>query len=97
MRCMKRLALLLLCVALLFSLAGCGNKPYKYKGNHADLYTVANNSLLWTTGYSILTEYRGDPAITIIEEDAYGRVLFSYTEKDFATNVKGNDIFFPAC
>jgi len=50
-----------------------------YKGEHPELYTVAVNSLLGMKGY----HSHGDAIIKLIEEDAFGRKLFSYYEDSY--------------
>jgi hypothetical protein len=50
-----------------------------YKGEFPALYTVAVNSLLAIRGY----HSHGDALIRIVEEDSYGRVLFSYYEDSY--------------
>jgi hypothetical protein len=51
-----------------------------YIGDYPDLFTVAINSILNTRGFS---EYSTPMPVTleVIETDAYGRVLFLYTEE----------------
>ena len=54
--------------------------PYTgYKGEFPALYTVAVNSLLAVYGY----HSHGDALLEPIEEDSFGRVLFSYHEDDY--------------
>ena len=57
-----------------------GCSPYKYKGEHVDLYTVAVNNIFKANGYYSNGEVLFDPIIEIIEEDRYGRVMFYYYE-----------------
>ena len=80
---MKRILLTVLAVIMLFSVGGCSKKPYA--GDRADLYTVALNSLLWVSGVSWEGDKETDPTIEILEEDSYGRVLFTYREKNFGS------------
>jgi hypothetical protein len=55
-------------------LAGCDRTAY-YQGEDLDLYSVAVNSLLGVNGYG----GKGSrPKIEVIEEDSFGRKLFSY-------------------
>lgn len=57
------------------TLTGCNFLlPTSYGGEHPALYTEAVNSLLSVVGY----HSHGDSRVKIIEEDAFGRVLFSY-------------------
>ena len=63
-------------VLILF--AGCGY--IEYSGPHADLYTVAINSVLWNCGHSRKTDFFKDSEIEIIETDEFGRTLYRYEE-----------------
>jgi len=75
--------LIVLSVLLLaLSLTGCRYK--RYKGKYPELYSVAINSLLWNSGQSAAAGKLVDPKIEIIEEDSYGRILFSYIEQCYA-------------
>ena len=86
---MKRIILMIL---LIFTaiLTSCGYSGYS--GDHSDLYSVAANSVLWLNGYSWGADYECDPSIEVIEEDSYGRTMFTYYEKYY----KGADISFSA-
>ena len=86
---MKRIILMIL---LIFTtiLTSCGYSGYS--GKHSDLYSVAANSVLWLNGYSWGADYECDPSIEIIEEDSYGRTMFTYYEKYY----KGANISFSA-
>ncbi len=53
-----------------------------YEGENRDLYTEAIYSLLGNRGYFLDGEILGDPEIIIVEEDNYGRTMFSYLEKN---------------
>ena len=78
---MKKLKSVFACLLVLiitFSVSAC--KPYRYKGEHADLYTVAVNAVFRAQGFISTAETMHDPDIKIIEEDDYGRVLFYYNE-----------------
>ena len=104
---MKRILLIFLSLTVLLSVGGCYREPYN--GDRADLYTVALNSLLWVTGVSWESDKAADPAIEVIEEDSYGRVLFTYQEKDFGSVMSfssllimqktenGSVYFYPDC
>ena len=86
---MKRIILMIL---LIFTtiLTSCGYSGYS--GNRSDLYSVASNSVLWLNGYSWGADFVRDPIIEVIEEDSYGRTMFTYYEKYY----KGSDISFSA-
>jgi len=72
----SRLALLL---SFTLFLTGCGR--FEYRGDYLELYSVAIHSILGQEGYRIQGgPFRQPPRIRILEEDNYGRVLFSYTE-----------------
>ena len=60
---------------LICTLTGCNLLlPTGYSGEHPALYTEAVNSLLSVIGW----HSHGDSRVKIMEEDAFGRVLFSY-------------------
>ncbi|MCH5163316.1 MAG: hypothetical protein J1G38_07535 [Clostridiales bacterium] len=50
-----------------------------YTGKHADLYSIAVDSISGSRGY-IMSERRHQPAVILIEEDEYGRKMFCYSE-----------------
>lgn len=81
---MKRIVfiLLLLPVFCLIILTSCSYNGYS--GNFSDLYTVTINSVLWLNGYSWDTDFVCDPQIEIIDEDMYGRIMFTYYEKYYS-------------
>lgn len=83
----KLSALVLLLVLTLLILTGCYSG---YSGEHTDLYTVAINSLSWIFGHSFGADFAMDSEIEIIEQDQYGRTLFTYYEKYYV----GGDISF---
>lgn len=86
---MKRIILMILLIFTTF-LTSCGYSGYS--GKHSDLYSVAANSVLWLNGYSWEADYECDPSIEVIEEDSYGRTMFTYYEKYY----KGAYISFSA-
>lgn len=86
---MKKIILILLLI-FVFILISCGYSGYS--GNRSDLFSVAINSVPYLNGYSWRTDFQCDPNIEIIEEDKYGRTMFSYYEKYY----KGTDISFSA-
>lgn len=62
-------------VLLICTMTGCNLLlPTGYGGEYPELYTEAVNSLLSVIGW----HSHGDSRVKIIEEDAFGRVLFSY-------------------
>lgn len=67
---MKKLATVVLALCLLFSCIGCNPSPYA--GKNVELFTVAAHSVAGAGWRGGRTE--------IVETDAYGRVLFSYTQ-----------------
>ena len=74
--------LTLLCVFIIVGLTACSYKGYS--GVHSDLFTVAINSVLWNNGHSFSADKYKNPQIQIIEEDMYGRTMFTYYEKYYA-------------
>ena len=88
---MKRIILMIL---LIFTtiLTSCGYSGYS--GNRSDLYSVASNSVLWLNGYSWGADFACDPIIEVIEEDSYGRTMFTYYEKYYKGS--NSDISFSA-
>ena len=86
---MKKILLMLLLI-LATILSSCGHSGYS--GNQPDLFSVAINSVLYLNGYSWDADFQCDPTIEIIEEDSYGRTMFTYYEKYY----KGGDISFSA-
>lgn len=86
---MKRtLTLLIIPVLFLIILTSCSYNGYS--GNYLELYTVAINSVLWLNGHSWSADFECDPQIEIIDEDIYGRIMFTYYEKYYG----GSDISF---
>ncbi|XMB73076.1 hypothetical protein RJI07_03970 [Mycoplasmatota bacterium WC30] len=53
-----------------------------YDGDNKDLYTEAIFSLIGNRGYFLDGEILDDPEIIVIEEDNYGRTMFSYVESN---------------
>ena len=78
----KRLIALLQILILVF-LTGCTYNGYS--GDRSDLYTVAINSVLWNNGHSFSADKYINPQIEIIDEDLYGRTMFTYHEKYYAS------------
>ncbi|MBO5772707.1 MAG: hypothetical protein J6R37_02780 [Clostridia bacterium] len=77
-------------IILVGCLSGCAYKGYS--GDYLDLYTVAINSVLWLNGYSWGADYLCDAQIEIIEEDSFGRKMFTYYELYYG----GSNISFSA-
>ncbi len=78
---MKIKSILLSAYLLLCSMLLCGCSFYKeYEGEYSDLYTEACCSLVFSNGF-LRSESVHQSAIDLIEEDDYGRKLFSYYEK----------------
>ena len=82
--CLMLFAVFILSVVLLVS---CLQIPfvqemfqYKYRGKHPELYATAVNNVFGASGWRSNGEIVYDPQISIIETDAYGRVLFFYDE-----------------
>lgn len=86
---MKRIKFMILLIFIMI-LTSCGHSGYS--GDHSDLYSVAVNSVLWLNGYSWESDYECNPQIEIIEEDNFGRTLFTYYEKYY----KGANFSFSA-
>lgn len=86
---MKRIIVIIL---LIFTTILTSCRYGWYSGNRSDLYSVAVNSVLWLNGYSWGADYECDPSIKVIEEDSYGRTMFTYYEKYY----KGAGISFSA-
>ncbi len=86
----KILTLLFLHVFILVVLTSCAYQGYS--GSYLDLYTVAINSVPWLNGYSWSADFECDAEIELIDEDNYGRKMFTYREKYYA----GGGISFSA-
>ena len=78
---MKKIISLVLIVFTVLSLIGA-SCIYYYEGPNYDLFTVAMNSLVFTTGYVPNSGRSKGPMVKILEKDMYGRVMFIYHEKD---------------
>lgn len=79
-RVLKKCLLLLLSLALSLSvLTACGYRGFK--GEHIDLYTQAQHTLLFADGYSPGAEALFDPLVDVLETDTYGRRLYAYYEE----------------
>ena len=57
---------------------------FEYIGDYPELYSVAINSILGARGYGVA--HMTQPNIIVLEEDDYGRILFSYSESAAAGN-----------
>ena len=70
---------LILLLIFAFSLKTCFfERDFEYNGDYPELFTVAVNSILGARGY--IYGPIAQPIIAVLEEDDYGRVLFSYSE-----------------
>ncbi len=87
--CQKVVVILfaILSATFIMNLTACSNFFYKgYSGSNPDLYTVAINSLLWNKGHSNKSAKYCDSEISILENDEFGRTLFTYYE-DYYTDI----------
>ena len=75
-------------VFVLLFFVGCDFKVYT--GKHADLFTVAINSVLWNRGHSYGADHPINSEIKIIERDDFGRTLYSYLEGFYIYPTKGS-------
>ncbi len=85
-----------ICVIILSTVALCGTtscKPYRYKGSHIELFTVATNNLFGSEGYRVFEFADFHPFIDILETDDYGRTLFFFTEDTGELNVTDGNAF----
>ncbi len=78
---MKKIINFIFVTFILIVLVGCYDG---YSGDYPNLYTVAINSVLWNNGNSYSADWYTDPKIEIIDEDRYGRTMFTYYEKHYA-------------
>ena len=78
---MKKILSIVLLIFMMI-LTSCGYKGYS--GDQLDLYSVAINSVLWLNGHSWSADFECDPQIEIIDEDQYGRIMFTYYEKYYS-------------
>ena len=74
---LKKVLILFFVLLMILSLFSC-DRSHKYKGDDYDLFTVAINSLVGTTGTAFKTSE--GPVLEIKETDEYGRVMFYYEE-----------------
>ena len=72
----KTIILIISTIMVAFGTSGCASRYYR--GDYPELFTVAMNSLLGITG--VRPSLIGDPEITILGNDSYGRTLFMYDE-----------------
>lgn len=90
----KRILVFILSAVILVLCNGCKYKGYF--GEHVDLYTAATNSILWNNGHSFGSDKEMDPKIKVIEQDRYGRTLFTYYEKYYFGCNSGEILTFSA-
>ncbi len=76
-KCLSKLKITL--IIFVVFLTSCTQDKDDYNGEYPELYSTAIHSLLGTFGYGS-SERRFDSQIAILEEDEYGRKLFSYYE-----------------
>lgn len=76
----KKLISIITCALNIIMLFGCGRLYKGYTGEYPQLFTVAVNSIPDAKGY-IFYEIRHQPAISLIDEDSQGRLLFCYCEQ----------------
>ena len=85
---MKKYARLwvVLCMLLVSGMLyyGCAFRPYEYRGEYPDLYSVGINSVLGSQGYRA-SEGNFPPDIYLLEEDGHGRKLFRYSERNLVS------------
>jgi len=72
-----KFAKIFLTILVLF-MTGCGSSDVAYSGDYPELFTVAISSLLGARGYGL--GHGTQPDIELLEEDRYGRQLFSFHE-----------------
>ncbi|MBO4479461.1 MAG: hypothetical protein J5774_03735, partial [Clostridia bacterium] len=78
---MKKTICILIIGILLCCFYGCGaSERFLYSGNDVNLYTEAIYSILGAEGIKYGSHRRTDPIVSVLEEDTYGRTLFSYYE-----------------
>lgn len=77
-----KLVCLVTCVCIIIFCSSCGYKGYA--GDYIDLYTVAINSVLWNNGHSYGADRAIDSKLELIEEDTFGRKLFTYYESYYS-------------
>jgi hypothetical protein len=80
-------------VAFLLACTLTGCQFTGYKGEFPALYTVAVNSLLAARGY----HSHGDALLKLVEEDSYGRILFSYYEDSYYDEGWPNSFSYLIC
>ena len=80
-------ALVLLLVLSLSSLCACVYPGYM--GEYPELCSVAWTNLVDINGHWSDGEMMGGPYVDVIETDSYGRVLFSYSERQYIDNPDG--------
>ena len=84
-------------------LAACSQSEFEFTGEHPELFSVALSSILGAQG-NAPGPVGGplQPTIHFLEEDDYGRILFSYSEGNFISSsslvimqrTEGNYVYF---
>lgn len=88
MRVTKVIALILALTLMLCSLTGCIYPGYL--GDDPELCSVAWANLVAIRGHWSDGEMQGGPYMDVVDTDSYGRVLFSYTERQWIEDEHGN-------
>lgn len=78
MKAKRSICALVLCAFCLLGIPAC--KPYRYKGDYIELFSVATNNLFGAKGYRVFEFADFHPFIDVLETDDYGRTLFFFTE-----------------
>jgi len=96
--------IILLIFSVSFLVSCVFSREFEYSGSYPELYSVAINSMLDIRGVQVVGGLNGiiNPNISVLEEDDYGRILFSYNEGGIASSssrlilqkVEGNYAYF---
>lgn len=80
---MKKILVFSILVITIVIAFGCQPaEPFAYSGDYADLYTEAIHSVLGVIGKDRIPEVGWiNPSIKVLEEDSYGRKIFTYYER----------------
>ena len=83
----RKILLPLMC--LLLFLNSCVSSIFEYTGEYPELFTVAVSSILGARGYESVGRTYDPARIEVLEEDDFGRVLFSYWENTIESHITG--------